>query len=478
MVLRAVGAARRWLRDWEWVDDGREWWTRLSAPQLFVGSFALLVLAGTVGLKIVPAFYTGEPLGWVDAFFTATSAVCVTGLVVVDTATYFTPAGQAWILLLIQLGGLGMITFTTVIILALGRRLSLRHEALTRSPAEFAQRIDYRLLTRDVLRFTFAFEAAGAAVLFGAFLGEFTPGTALWHAVFHSVSAFCNAGFSTFSDSVTGFRVSPFVSSALMVLIVAGGLGFITLEELYLLQAARRRGRAYRLSLHSRIVLVTTAALLLFGWLAYALLEWRVTLQGMPTWGRVLNALFMSVTARTAGFNTVDYAEVSAASAFLTVILMSIGGSPGSTAGGLKTTTFALIGLLAWSRFRGREIVRVAARSIPEETIQRAVGLFTAVFGTVTLAILLYLVFELGAASQTSTPAAFLPHMFEAASAFNTVGLSMGITSELSTAGRWLTIVLMFVGRVGPLTFAAALALARARSVGRFRFAYEDVIVG
>ena len=477
--LLAGGTLRRWLHELEVTGDHRRsWWRRLTAAQVFVGSFATLVVIGTLGLKAVPAFYTGEPLGWLDALFTATSAVCVTGLIVVDTATFFTPAGQAWLLFLIQLGGLGMITFTTVIILALGRRLSLRHETLTRSPAEIAQRIDYATLMRDVLLFTFTLEAIGAAILFGAWLPDYGAGAALWHAVFHAISAFCNAGFSTFTDSVVSARMSPFVLATVMVLIVAGGLGFLTLEELHLLRQARRRRERFRLSLHSRIVLVTTAVLLALGWVGYTLLEWRISLDGLPTWARVLNGLFMSVTARTAGFSTVDYGEVSAATAFLTVVLMSIGGSPGSTAGGLKTTTVALIGILAWSRYRGHEIVRVRGRSIPEETIQRAVGLFTAVFVLVNVAILLYLLFEIGAAPHTSAGGAFLPYMFEATSAFNTVGLSMGVTPALSEAGRWLTIALMFVGRVGPLSFAAALALSRRRMLGRFRFAYEDVIVG
>ena len=472
-------ATRRWLHDWDVVGERRRsWWFALSAPQLFVSSFAFLILIGTLGLKAVPAFYTGEPLGWVDALFTATSAVCVTGLIVVDTAEYFTRAGQAWLLLLIQLGGLGMIAFTTVIILALGRRLSLRQEALTRSPLEAVPQIDYAVLTRDVLRFTLGIEAVGAVLLFAAWLPEFGVGEALWHAVFHAVSAFCNAGFSTFTDSVVSHRTSPVVMFTLMALIVAGGLGFLTLEEIHMRRKARARGERFRLSLHSRIVLGTTAVLLAGGWLWYAFLEWNVSLEGLPAWARVMNGLFMSVTARTAGFNTVDYANVSAASAFLTVILMSIGGSPGSTAGGLKTTTVAIIGILAWSRFRGLDVARIGARSIPEETIQRAVGLFVAVFGVVTVAILVLVAMDIGALSHSAGGQGFLPYMFEAASAFNTVGLSMGVTPSLTTGGRWLTMALMFVGRVGPLTFAAALALSRSRAPARFRFAYEDVIVG
>jgi trk system potassium uptake protein TrkH len=470
---------RSWINRWDVTQQRREsFWSALTAAQLFVGSFALLVLVGTVGLKTLPGLYTRAPLGWLDALFTATSAVCVTGLIVVDTATHFTTAGQAWILFLIQLGGLGIITFTSVIILALGRRLSLRQEALTRGSAEVSPHVDHRALARDVIRFTLFFEAMGAVILYAVWGGTLGWGGAAWHAVFHSISAFCNAGFSTFSDSLTGFRLSPVTLVTVMTLIVAGGLGFLTLEELQLRRRSRRSGKRFRLSIHARIVLLATCVLLCGGWLLFTALEWRVTLASMPVWARPFNSLFMSVTARTAGFNTVDYDAASGGTNFLTILLMSIGGSPGSAAGGLKTTTVVLIGLLAWSRFRGREVVSLWGRSVPEETVQRAVGLFAVAFGVVTVAILGYVALEMGAQVHSRHEHDFLSYMFEAASAFNTVGLSMGVTSDLSPASRWLTIALMFMGRVGPLTFAAAIALARPTSAGEFRYAYEDVVVG
>jgi trk system potassium uptake protein TrkH len=470
---------RSWINRWEVVQQRRaSFWRGLTAAQLFVGSFAFLILSGTLGLKTLPGLYTGAPLGWLDALFTATSAVCVTGLIVVDTATYFTTAGQAWILFLIQVGGLGIITFTTVIILALGRRLSLRHEALTTATADPAPHVDHRALARNIVRFTLLFEAAGAVILYAVWGGSLGWTRAAWHAVFHSISAFCNAGFSTFSDSLMGFRLSPVTLVTVMVLIVVGGLGFLTLEELHLRRRSLRSGARFRLSVHSRIVLVATAVLLLGAWVLFTALEWQVTLADMPVWARPFNSLFMSVTARTAGFNTVDHDAASGGSNFLTILLMSIGGSPGSAAGGLKTTTFVLIGLLAWSRFRGRDVVSVWGRTVPEETVQRAVGLFAVAFGVVTIAILGYVALEMGAQVHSGPGHGFLSYMFEAASAFNTVGLSMGVTPQLSDASRWLTIALMFMGRVGPLTFAAAIALARPTPAGGFRFAYEDVVVG
>ncbi|HUG40350.1 MAG TPA: TrkH family potassium uptake protein [Longimicrobiales bacterium] len=465
-----------WIHGWD-VREGapRSLWRRLTPPQLLLGSFAALVLAGTIGLKVLPGLYTTAPLSWLDALFTATSAVCVTGLIVVDTATHFTGWGQLYLLFLIQLGGLGMITFATLVILALGRRLSLRHETMARPGIEISERVSPRRLTYDIVRFTLSLEAAGALVLYLLWAPRFGWAGAVWPAVFHAISAFCNAGFSTFTDSVMGFRESPATLLAMAALIIAGGLGFLVLEEVKLHRRAARRGRAARLSLHTRIVLLTTAVLLAGGSVLFAAFEWRGALGGMGLVDRVTNAFFMSTTARTAGFNAIDYTRAGDDANFLTILLMSIGGSPGSAAGGLKTTTFALIGLLAWSRLRGQEVVSFRGRSVPEETIQRAVGLFALAFGVVTAAIFLYSYTELGEVAHGGKP--FLDHMFEAVSAFNTVGLSLGVTPELSTAGRWLTIILMYVGRVGPLALASALA-RRAGRGGSFRYSYEEVVIG
>jgi trk system potassium uptake protein len=473
---------RAWINPLEFTAPTRSTlWRRLSSAQLFVGSFLSLILLGTLGLRLVPGLYTGAQLGWLDAAFMATSAVCVTGLAVVDPATSFTIAGQAFLLVLIQLGGLGMITFTTAIILALGRRLSLRQETLTASATEAAPHISPKQLLRDVLLFTFGLELAGAVALLVLWGPERGWSASIWPAVFHAVSAFCNAGFSTFSDSLIGFQRSPLTLLVIGSLIIAGGIGFLTIEELTLAWRARREGRAAasvarpaRLSLHSRLVLSTTAVLLLGGWMLLGFSEWRGELSGLGTADRLVNALFMSLTPRTAGFNTIDYSLTSDSTNFVTILLMFIGGSPGSTAGGIKTTTFALLVILAISRFHGQEITSIRHRSLPEQTVQRAVGLMAGAFTAVTVSIL---VLTWGGVPGVQR-GAFLSIMFEVVSAFNTVGLSMGITGELSPGGRILTIVLMFVGRVGPLTFASALAAAARRHRNDFRYAYEDVVVG
>ncbi|RMF61451.1 MAG: potassium transporter TrkH, partial [Bacteroidetes bacterium] len=330
-----TGGRAPWRRLRGAVRAAYAWWRARSPSELFVYSFLLLVGLGTLGLKTLPGLYTGAPLGWLDALFTATSAVCVTGLIVVDTATYFTTAGQAFLLLLIQLGGLGMITLATLVILSLGQRASLRQEALMAGSPRLGIDVGPARLTRIVVVYTLLIEAAGALLLYLLWLpGRGWTGAA-WPAVFHAVGAFCNAGFSTFSDSLVGERAHPLVLLVIMALIVLGGLGFLVMEELVYHYRQRRRGVLYRhVSVHTRLVLGTTVVLIAAGWVLFTVFEWNVSLADLPPWARVVNGLFMSVTPRTAGFNTVDYAGVSDSGNFLTILLMAVGGSPGSTAGG------------------------------------------------------------------------------------------------------------------------------------------------
>ncbi len=454
----------------------RHWllWQRTTPPQIFVASFALLIVLGTLGLKFLPGLYTGAPLSWTDACFTATSAVCVTGLVVVDTQTYFTFLGQAYILLLIQVGGLGMLTLTSLIMVTLGRRLSLGEEALSGSSLDVAPAVSSARLVADVVRFTFIIEGVGALLLYAFWIPTLGFDGALWPAIFHAVSAFCNAGFSTFGNaSLMEHQNNYPVLMVIMALIAAGGIGFLTMEEVWLRYKSTGIPRNARLSLHSRLVLWTSGALTLLGWLLFCAFEWNASLADLPVIGKLFNALFLSVTARTAGFNSIDYASASDSGNFLTILLMTVGGSPGSTAGGIKTTTFAVILLLAWSQLRGHSHTCFAGRSLREATTDRAISMFV-----IAALVVVAGVFLLNASEHFHTgPGRFLHWMFEAVSAFNTVGLSMGVTAELSFLGRWLIILLMFLGRVGPLAVAAAIAVRRTGERG-FRFAYEEVMVG
>ncbi|WP_022835837.1 TrkH family potassium uptake protein [Salisaeta longa] len=453
------------------------WWRSVPPAQLFVGSFFLLIVLGTVGFKVLPGLYTGPELSWLNALFTSTSAVCVTGLIVVDTATFFTTWGQAYLLLLIQLGGLGIISFTSIIIVVLGRRLSLRHQALATGAAEITDDVHYADLAWAVMKFTLGTELLGAVLLYLSWGSALGWQGAVWPAVFHSISAFCNAGFSTFSTSLMNFQGNAPLLLVVMALIVMGGLGFLTLEELNVWYR-KRQSKRFRLSTHSQIVLGTTAVLIVGGAVVITAFEWQHTLQGLSLVDRVVNGLFASVTTRTAGFNTIDYGAAHPSTNFFTILWMSIGGSPGSTAGGLKTTTAAILCLAAWARLRGYHYTHVSGRTIPPETVQRATSLFVLGFVVVTAGVFVLSFSELPSILAIAPQGTFLHHMFEAVSAFNTVGLSMGITSDLSITGRWTTILLMFIGRVGPLTVAAAMSIERRTQRDNFRYAYEDVIVG
>jgi trk system potassium uptake protein TrkH len=449
-------------------------WQKLTPPQLFVGSFAMLIVLGAAGFRLIPGLCTDKAFSWLDALFMSTSAVCVTGLAVVDPAKFLTFEGQAYLLLLIQLGGLGMLTFTSLIISALGRRMSLREESLCIVSTEMAPYLTARQMTINVVRYTLIIEAVGAVLLYAVWVPQLDWQEALWPAVFHSVSAFCNAGFSTFSNSLVGFQKSTMVLAIVGGLIVLGGIGFLTHEEMVQRWRARRERRAFRLSLQTRIVILTTLVLILAGAIPLICLEWNRTLSDLPAWHKLTNGVFMSVTSRTAGFNSIDYGAAADSSNLITMLLMMIGGSPGSTAGGIKTTTVALMVILAWSRLRGQESTTVYYRSIPVETAARAVGLFTIASAVAVSGVVLLTITE---NRNESGESVLMDCMFEAISAFNTVGLSTGISPGLSAAGKWVTIFLMFFGRVGLLTLAAALTVHNS-GASRFRYAYEDVVVG
>jgi trk system potassium uptake protein TrkH len=459
-------------------------WRRLSAPTLSLASFALLILIGTAGLLWIPGLEVGTPLGVIDALFTMTSAVCVTGLVLVDTATHFTFAGQLWLLLFVQLGGIGIITLGTMIIGAMGSRLSLRSEMLTMMPTRQGDRPEVWQIAMRVLKFSLIVEGIGALVLFGLWAFEHPLDRALWYAVFHSISAYCGAGFSTFTDNLVGER--NLVIIVISILVVIGGLGYLTFEELsrwWVNARARRSGLrirmrgGHRLSSHTWAVVVTTSILLVSAWVLFAAFEWNGALAPMSTLDKVTNSWFMSVTPRSAGFNSLNYAHIGNDSAALTILLMFVGGSPGSTAGGVKTTTIAVLVALGLSRIRGLKFVGLKQRAIPQGTIERTIGIILLALLVLTVAFfLLNSIQSIGLTSKASRDL-FLPVTFEVVSAFGTTGLSMSFTPELHSTGKIVVIWLMFVGRVGLLSFFAA-AMLRRSHVAHVRPAQEDVMVG
>ncbi len=447
----------------------------LHPAQILVLSFGGAIALGTL-LLMTPAAATSTPLGFVDALFTATSAACVTGLVVVDTGTHLSGFGQGVVLALIQLGGLGIMTYSSLFFLAMGRRLSFRGRTLLENTLGRRERISVGQLVRDVVLFTLTIEAVAAALLTAAFSRTRPPWEAAYHAVFHSVSAFCNAGFSLYATSLAEFRGNWTVNLTVMVLVVLGGLGFIVLEDLRVAWAEWRAGRAVRLRLHTKVVLVWTGALVGAGAAGIWVFERSNALAGLPWDETFLACLFQSVTPRTAGFNTMDYAVLSNTTLFLTILLMFVGANPGSCGGGIKVTTAALVAALFRDRLLGRRRVSLFRRTVPDPTVARAVTILVASFALVTVAIFLLLASEVGPVPHGETGASFLEYFFEIVSAFGTVGLSTGVTPTLSPPGRLLITAVMFVGRLGPLTLAIAVGMHEERD--KFWYAEENLMVG
>ncbi len=453
-------------------------WRGLSPPLLLVASFVALISLATFGLLVLPGLYTGERLSFIDALFTATSAVCVTGLTVVNTATSFTRIGQLWILVFIQLGGLGLVSLATFIIRMVGQRLSLRSEMIAVPRAERHRRHAIPALLAAITRFTLIAEAIGALYLFLLFLPKFGVGDAAFQAIFHAVSAFCNAGFSTFPTSLIELADAPFVLLVISALIILGGIGYLSGEELL---AWLRVGGAWgprRLSSHTFAALGTTLILLFGGTIAFALFEKSGVLAFAGPFDFYTNAWFMSVTARTAGFQTVSYLTPGNEAIVVTVLLMFIGGSPGSMAGGIKTTAVAVLSAIAIDRMRGRRDVSLHERAVPSSVIERTVSLVLLAAAIVAAAVFALMYTETHGMSVAEARAAFLPLLFEAVSAFGTVGLSMDVTPTLSTAGKLVIIGLMLVGRVGPLSFVAAISLRGRAAATGYRLAQEDLIIG
>jgi trk system potassium uptake protein TrkH len=443
----------------------------LTPPRIFVLSFALMILAGSLALWLPVSAAKGQ-LRFVDALFSSASAVCVTGLAVIDIGKDLSPIGQIATLVLLQVGGLGIITFSVVLFGLMGRGVSFRDRELVQSTFLHTPRRDFLAIARGVLKLTFLVEAAGTVLLFVRFLGDFPPATAFWHALYNAVSAFNNCGYSLFSDSLMGYRGDWLVNLTVMGLIVLGGVGFIVqIEVLSLL-----RGFQKKLSLHAKIVLITTAALIAAGALLFYLFEAGNLLKGVPWQTQLLDSLFQSITPRTAGFSTVDVGKLANTTILVMLVLMFIGASPGSTGGGIKTTSFTLLLLMIVNRMRGSQRVNVMNRQIPREILGRTITIIFASAFSVCLitSALLFFSGEVSLAPGQSRHL-FVEYLFETVSAFGTVGLSMGVTARLNDAQKLAVILMMFAGRVGPLTLAFSWYSDRRREI---RYAEESVMVG
>jgi trk system potassium uptake protein len=441
---------------------------------ILIISFLAAILIGTFLLTL--PFSTKNGISFINALFTATSSVCVTGLVVVDTGIEFTRFGQTIILILIQLGGLGIMTASTLFILLIGTQISffgrtLIQDTLTQKPYK-----DINLLIKNVIKFTLFFELIGTIILFLRWVKVFHPSKALFYALFHSVSAFNNAGFALFSNSFIGYKDDMITNMILMALIVLGGLGFFVLLELKTCFFSSERLRRRKLSLHSKLVLTVTGSLILIGTVVIFFLEKENALSHLPLKTKLLASLFQSITSRTAGFNTLDYSLMTNGTLFFTVFLMFIGASPGSTGGGIKTTSLGVFIGLVKSRLKAKDEVSIFKKTVPSDVISRTISVIVISVIFISLFAFILMITELKHLSHMESRGQFFEILFETVSAYGTVGLSLGVTSSLTFIGKILISLLMFIGRLGPLTIAMSIVARKEKA--RFQYPEENVMIG
>lgn len=441
---------------------------KLSPARLVMASFAVIILGGALLLVLPISANTGHHIGFVDALFMATSATCVTGLSSVSLPDEFSLFGQLVLLTLFQVGGLGMMTLSSSAVIFMGRSLGVRETVLMQDVLDSSNTEELLNLIINIIRYTFVIEFAGAILLtVGFYLEDFEIGQSLYYGFYHAISAFCNAGLSLFNNNLEDFRFSPLIHGTIALLITLGGIGFAVLAEVTM--AARERRRFINFSLHTKIVLVTHFLLVAFGATYLFFGEFLHAFADYSLWQKFQLALFQSITTRTAGFNTISLNELHPHSAYMLILLMFIGGSPGSTAGGVKTTTFALLVQSVKSTLSNRKRVEMFERTIPNVIVVRSIAIFIISLITVSTVLLVMMRLE--------TDKDFLAVFFETVSAFGTVGLSLGITSALTTMGKLVLSLLMLIGRVGPLTLV--LAVGQRVDEGRdVRYPEGKVLIG
>lgn len=434
---------------------------RTLGPEMMLAlGFFGVILLGAFLLALPASSRSGESIGFFDSLFTSTSAVCVTGLVVVDTGSTFSVLGQVVLMLLIQVGGLGFMVFATLTMVMLGRRLSIKGRILIRESMNGTSLTDLGRLTISYLLLALSIEGAGALLLAIRFIPRYGLGQGLWFSLFHAVSAFCNAGFDLFGgfSSLTAYSRDPLILLTVGGLIILGGLGFSVI-----LETIRCRRNLQEYSLHTRIVLTVTLFLLITGTIFYRVVE--------ADQMDLLNAFFQSVTMRTAGFNSVNLSSMKDGTKLFSSLLMVIGASPASTGGGLKTTTVATVCLLILTVVRGRRDIQVAHRRLSEDTMRRALAVAFLFTGTLVLGILALTLIEDGRFSLGDI-------VFECSSAMGTVGVSSIGTPGLSRAAQFLLIPMMFLGRIGPLTLATAIGNRQEGTLGMVTYPEEKIMIG
>lgn len=446
---------------------------RVSPAQIIVIGFAGIILFGAILLNLPISTTSGQSIGFLDAFFTSTSAVCVTGLSVIEVGTVLSPFGQVVLLLLIQIGGLGFMITTSFIFMLIGKRISLKERMVLQESLNETSLSGIVRMARNILFVTLIIESAGILLLMIRFVPDYGVAQGIWYSVFHSISAFCNAGFDVLGlgNSLASYVNDPIINFTIMGLIITGGIGFFVILEIF--RKATRREK-HKFSTHTKIVLITTAALIAAGFVIFFTIEYHnpKTLGPLPTEGKIMSALFESVTTRTAGFSTMGQGVMAPVSKLTAIILMFIGASPAGTGGGIKTTTFTVVMLLVLSIIRGREDVTVMKRRLSKEVALRAIAITF-----LALAFVSALTIALSVTEARTFGISDL--LFELASAFGTVGLSTGITPHLSAGSKVILMLAMYAGRVGLLTFTIAIAKRLSgKAQNKMRYPEDKIMVG
>lgn len=441
----------------------------VSVPQMIVMGFAGLILVGALLLMLPISSQSGEWTPFIDALFTTTSATCVTGLTTLNTAEHWTFFGQVIIIGLIEIGGLGFMSIPILFYFISRKKISLSTRLVLRDSLNMESSGEVSLM-RYIFKTAFLIQFLGALCFAIDFVPRYGWAKGLWFSLFHAISSFCNAGFDLFGDSMVGFQNNPWVLSIVMGLIIAGGLGFLVWYDLMGLR------KKQRMTLHSKIALMMTGSLLLFGTLGFVVTEHfgNSLVASDNVVNRFFNTLFMAVTPRTAGYYSIDYFQMTHAGLILTIVLMFIGGTSGSTAGGLKTTTFGVLLLKVRSIFKGQKHAVFGERTIRDEAVNRALTLF---FITLSLCILATMILSVTETIPDVDQLGLEYIAFEVISAFGTVGLTMGLTPDLTLVGKVIIILMMFIGRVGIMTVVFSM-LGRSRQDTNFKYPEETVMIG
>ncbi len=443
---------------------------QFTPMQILAIGYAVIIFLGAMLLALPISTNARVYTPFLDCIFTSTSAVCVTGLITVDTGTHWSYFGKTVIMMLIQIGGLGFMSFATMLSLIIGKRITLKERLVMQEAMNSTSLQGIVKLAKYILIFTFSIEGLGALLLSTQFIPEFGFSKGIFYSIFHSVSAFCNAGFDLMGNfnSLINYNGNVVIISTISALIVTGGLGFYVWNEIYNYKNIKK------LSLHSKLVISMTIALIIGGAILFFLFEFsnEATMKGMSFKDRILASIFASVSPRTAGFNSISLADMTIPSIFLSIILMFIGGSPGSTAGGLKTTTAGILYMTVKSVIKGREDTEIFKKKVSKDTVYKAFSVMIIALGLVITVTVLLSITE----HQTGVP--FEYYIFEATSAFGTVGSTLGLTQKLSAIGKIIVALTMYAGRLGPLTLVLAISINRRKKALAIKYPEDKILVG